>query len=384
MTLVSPPAAAVSPCARMRQEHAFVLALFGADGHALAEFRITPDFMPALEWTALTGLRCDRRLSAIAATSAGCIEPIFDSVHGAPRLAAFRARVPSPRVGVPDLEMDFHPLYFTELAQVAASQLVNDGSLKVGDTFVFEARAYHVDTGDQCRGGFAVEEQPHPLELLPVSIRDLAASAEAIGTPNDQDIPVFIPAETLAETAVRARAHPAEETGGLLIGRLCRDVDSSEIAVLITAQVPAVGTAATATRLRFTPETWTAANDAITLRRKNELMLGWWHSHPVGAWRAMDGAAAAQPGPDRPGGDEGKIRTVARSSGGKVSGFFSASDAHVHRSVFGRAYQTALVVTDAAEDGLDWTLFGWRWGLLVSRGFHVLRGGDESCRTGGD
>jgi hypothetical protein len=46
----------------------------------------------------------------------------------------------------------------------------------------------------------------------------------------------------------------------------------------------------------------------------------------------------------------------------------------LHRAVFPRAYSVALVISDGCEDAGRpiWRLFGWRQGMLMARGFHVL------------
>jgi len=52
--------------------------------------------------------------------------------------------------------------------------------------------------------------------------------------------------------------------------------------------------------------------------------------------------------------------------------FFSADDQALLRAVFPRAYGLGLVVNDTAFTDLTFSLFGYREGLIQSRGFHVL------------
>ena len=81
-------------------------------------------------------------------------------------------------------------------------------------------------------------------------------------------------------------------------------------------------------------------------------MLGWWHSHPVREW-CKDCA------PER--------QQVCKMA----SDFFSAHDHALHRTVFPRAYSIALVANDAVMGDVTFSAFGWREGLLESRGFHI-------------
>jgi hypothetical protein len=159
--------------------------------------------------------------------------------------------------------------------------------------------------------------------------------------------------------------------------------------VEITAQIPAVGADATETRLRFTGESWTAIAAALRERTSSrraaagdsggplarpgrpgrslagaghsgpleEQMLGWWHSHPVREW------CKACP-------DDRQRQCSVRK------GFFSEHDRALHRAVFSTAWHAGLLVNDTL-DGPTFTLFGWRRGELVPRGFHAT--GITSC-----
>jgi proteasome lid subunit RPN8/RPN11 len=163
-------------------------------------------------------------------------------------------------------------------------------------------------------------------------------------------MPVLIPGALLEEIAERTRAAGENEIGGILLGNLLRDPASFELAVEITAQIPARSAEGSRSRLRFTAETWDDVTRAIELRRSDETWLGTYHSHPARAW------CADCPPERRPG------CPMQR-------GFFSDHDRLLHR-VFPRAYSIALVATDA-EDGVRHSLFGWRNGLIEPRGFHL-------------
>ncbi|HNT89567.1 MAG TPA: hypothetical protein PKL84_17020, partial [Candidatus Hydrogenedentes bacterium] len=142
------------------------------------------------------------------------------------------------------------------------------------------------------------------------------------------------------------------ETGGMLIGRLCRDADAGELFAEVTAQLPAEHVQADSASLTFTGETWAAARDAIRLRGGSETPLGWYHSHPAKEWC--------------------KDCPPEKRATCSLECFFSAADQQVHATLFPHAYSVALVVTDG-QRGLRFDLYGWRRTRILQRGFHMLR-----------
>jgi proteasome lid subunit RPN8/RPN11 len=116
------------------------------------------------------------------------------------------------------------------------------------------------------------------------SMQGFLDRSERLGGRNeadDDDLPVFI-AQALIEQAVeRVITADTLETGGILLGRLHRDVNLSDGVFLeITAQIPARHTEEREMQVTFTQQTWAAARDALALRRSDEQIIGWFHSHP--------------------------------------------------------------------------------------------------------
>jgi hypothetical protein len=184
---------------------------------------------------------------------------------------------------------------------------------------------------------------------LPLPEGSLAGSREQAAASDESEghLPAFLPRAVLAEAAAQTAEHPGRETGGILIGHLRRDRDAGRLFLDVTAQIPARHTEASRARLTFTPSTWTDVQAALDLRRQDEIMVGWWHSHPVREWCK-----------DCPSGK--------RADCALARGFFSEDDRLLHRTVFPRAYSIALVVNDL-ELGSTFSLFGWSGGLLVAR-----------------
>jgi hypothetical protein len=177
-------------------------------------------------------------------------------------------------------------------------------------------------------------------------------------------MPALIPQSVLNETASLAREAGAFETGGVLIGHLCRDRTLPEIAAVVTAQIPAKHTEAGSVKLTFTCDTWTSVRAALKLRKSRELMLGWWHSHPSFAWCGAECSEAKR-----------KVCPLQKA-------FLSTDDVLLHRAIFVKSYSIALLVNNA-DSGLEHVLFGWRRGVVHARGFHITNG-PGSVPTKGD
>jgi hypothetical protein len=246
--------------------------------------------------------------------------------------------------------------YLKSWAQQAVLPLIKEGKLTVGESFDYVAMAFprEEDRNSQSRHLAVQEVAP----LLPVKQSCLqnfqAVSAPASGdAENELDLPVFVPRRAISEASAFAQAAGAIETGGVLIGHLLHDPDVPESFVEVTAQVPAQHTEATSTKLTFTAKTWAQVRSIMELRKKNELLLGWWHSHPVKEYCS-------------------RCPLEAQKRCKLAAGFLSEDDRALHRAVFSRAYSLALVVNVVSFSEPTVTLFGWRDGLLESRTFQVI------------
>ena len=149
------------------------------------------------------------------------------------------------------------------------------------------------------------------------------------------------------------RQAEANEIGGILIGQLCEDGEQRRLFLEVTALIMAKHTLQETTKITFTPETWAALDAAIKLRRSDEQMVGWFHSHPAKYWCSPTCSPEAR-----------RNCPLGRN-------FFSGEDRMLHRTVFSAAHCVALVATNT-DDGLRYALFGWQQGIIAQRGFHVL------------
>jgi hypothetical protein len=336
----------------VRDDYRYVLELFRTSGEALGQVALTPDWEPAVECARFAGLRSFGEW----ATQSGAeqsVEPVWDAHLGEPYVAAFRVHLAAP--GAHEWMEDFPATrYFGESAREAAAQMAETGALGKGDRVLYRLAAFARPSPEAAASPFQFDaaDTPPPLGLRQTAISGFLASSALCADRDDRDAEVLVPQRAVDEAAALTREAAARETGGILIGHLHRDPITREIFVEVTAQIPARHTKGDSVKLTFTSETWTDARRAIGLRRRDEIMLGWWHSHPAIEW-----CKACSPESQR----------VCRLA----TGFLSADDKALHRAMFPRAFSVALVMTHALT-GMSAMLFGWRSGLLEARGFRLL------------
>lgn len=357
----------------MVSDYRFALVILGEDGAAVGQAALDVDWEPAAEWTRLQAIRGG--LSIVAGFRSGCIvEPIWHRRRGAPYVHGFRARLAD--AGTATVVEEFGIGYFSELAAVASTEAADESRLAHGGPYRYAVTALPrprpaapADAGDASRAdgsastagsGLRATSLAPAVRLRRGSLSSLLDGSRQEGASQPGDLPVFVPARVLAEAAEITVAAGPVETGGILIGHLWQDASIPEAFVQVTAQLPARHVEADATRLAFRSDTWTEVRSAIALRDRNEVMLGWWHSHPVYEW-----CKSCPP--------ERQRRCPLAHD------FFSAHDRALHRTVFPRAWSSALVMSRPAAGPPIASLFGWRRGSLEARGFHLLH---DTCETG--
>ncbi len=329
----------------------FGVVLCRADGTYLGTAQVTHDFEPANEWARvfLAG-----KLGILANGSASTVIPLFDSTVGEPYCRGFRIEV--AQRGGDAVGADFANTHFREYAAAAASRFVAQKKLRVGETYTYLVVAYRAPVALNS-GGLSVTDVSPDLPVQNASLDDFMARATAAGTAEieHEDLPVFVSRRVLEEAAAQTHAEEGTETGGILIGKLWRDVSAREIFVEITAMVPAEHTKGTNVKLTFTPQTWAAADAALRLRARGEQFAGYIHSHPVKSWCEAKGCTLE-----------------AQRTCHLAKDFFSADDEAVMRAAFPRAYNIAIVANDTAFTDITFSMFGNRKGITQPRGFYVL------------
>ena len=349
----------------------YAIVLVDHDGARLGQKAVDVDWEPARECARFDATRRGR-LDPAALGATASVTPRWHRTLGEPYLEGFQItlRADAATHGA-EVTRDFGAGYFGELTRETRAQLVEQGRLQKGQQVAGLTVAYAVEspvtTSAAEQSGFVAEEVAPALRLKsaslplvpPVPLMPVAADGHRTpgGTTDGaaDDMPVFIPQQVFDDAVASTRGTVGRETGGFLVGHLCRDPESGDLFARMTAQLPARHTVPTETRLTFTPETWSDMHDGLALRGDDELLLGWWHSHPVRAWCANCPT------------ERQAVCHLARD-------FFSRHDRALHRTVFPRAYSVALVINDVAfQDAPTLSLFGWKHGVIDPRGFSVIQ-----------
>ncbi|MBX7211048.1 MAG: Mov34/MPN/PAD-1 family protein [Verrucomicrobiaceae bacterium] len=326
----------------------FTLEISGPEAQALGQFPISPDWLPVEEALRFEIMRHgdDKPLRADDIV----IDPRW-SEQGAPYVSSLAVSAPgSPSVAIP-------VKYFKGEVRKIEAQLVAQEKLKKGDAYTFKTLAYaRTEAPAPARKGIFViedEEVESPVaerEIAPLVARsttddETLESAEALR--------VFIPQSILDETRGIAEAAGNVETGGLLIGHVHRDPVEPVIFLEVTAQIPAAHTNASVTSLNFSDDTWLAARAAMNIRNRGESMIAWWHSHPS-KWFCNESCPL-----------EKRLACHLQQS------YLSADDLLLHRTVYPKAWQVALLV-NVADAGTTHTAWGWHAGSVRQIPFRVL------------
>lgn len=336
----------------MRCTHRFLIELLRENGETVGRADVDPDWDPAVECARFAGLRT-LGVWAPEASAVRGVRPVWDPRRGEPYVRGFSVDLAAP--GDSAWQESFPAArYFGPLARAAATQLVAEGVLKEGERFRYRTLAYARASEDIAEGPapFDVVERPQPLRIRERETPD--CSSTAAGDTQTGDFDVFIPAGVLEEASALTRQAGDVETGGILIGHLTREQGATDVGVEVTALIPARHTVRASTTLTFTSDTWTDVRRAVELRRREELLVGWFHSHPQLTWCREKGCPLEQQ------------RACAAADG-----FFSADDLALHRTMFPRAFAVALVMTHSVKGVLP-RLFGWRSGCFEPRGFRVI------------
>lgn len=307
-------------------------------GEPLSDVPLEVDWVPALRWAEFEQtMRHDNRSDARAHQP--LIEPLW-SPEGQP---PFVRGVSISCVEHDTAPVEFPLTYLFDAVTAASAELVESGVLENGQQFDYKVYALACDQVNAADGPAtitALEERP---AIEDARLEPRVQRGEAGGGA----VPVVVADEVLSEATALAAAAADLETGGILVGKLCRDPDGTLFAH-VTAQIPAEHTDRKHMSLRLTPETWVGVDAALRLRNRGEITLGWWHSHPFFCRRCPPVRRALCPFSEP---------------------VFSSADRHVHREVFQQPWSIALLLSFLGEPTPSYDVFGWNEGRIEAIGF---------------
>jgi len=304
-----------------------------------------PDFHPAVEFAQLEALRMKGQLPT---RGSAVFRPLYS--NSGPGVNGFTIDVPTPA----DAFQAELPLeYFEDIARAYRTALISAGKLNADEECNWAMSAWPADDGVDCRTR-SVAFNP---ELVTSSIEEFRGRSELAGDNGpSESLKVFVARDILAETGNMAQAASPLECGGVLLGNLHRDSESSELFLVITAQIPALKAVGSETELRFTPEAWEAVRAAVSLRKRNEIWCGWWHSHTPAAWADTCGKCPIERQRHCP----------------YATKLFSGFDRTLHRTVFARAFAIGLVANVLTGNEVVYSCFGWCQGRICARDYFVV------------
>ena len=345
----------------IRQEHEFAIDVFDSGGRPLGRSLVSPDWAPLAEHVHFSGIRHGVLAAAMSQPPAD-LSPVWHLKRGAPLVGGVRIEMSGPtgqRHGA-----SFGLSCFDAESRRVAGKLVDAGNLKNGEVFRYRVLAARREQPEAPSGRMAlldVEEIETPLVMVESSRQEFLDRSMGLGVRSDTDdgvLDVFVAQAVVEQCVDRVRAAGDLETGGVLIGRLRRDAAAGAAGVFleITAHLPAQHTDQRKMQVTFTDRTWAAAREALALRQSDESIVGWFHSHPDFC---------------------GKCTAEKRANCSLNGIFFSTTDVSLHRTMFCRAWQVGLLLSNRPA-GIIPALYGWQNGAVAARPFHLLAPPDQS------
>ncbi|MFQ5503609.1 MAG: hypothetical protein ACE5F1_02300 [Planctomycetota bacterium] len=251
-----------------------------------------------------------------------------------------------------------------------ARKLLSRGVLQAEDTVSYELRADASAGLEEERGPGMVLSASRPLEFLSLPLAAVLDEARNSGhEAGDGRSHLFYTDAALekAERISRAGADstPPVETGGVLVGLLCRCPASGQMYTLVTDVIEASDADEQTFSLSYSSRTWARIQAVLNARRKEtpELrILGQAHGH---SFLPLGGAAPCEVC------DQVEVC-------GRTTAFLSADDLTWCRAVFSaQPWQVSVVYgLNARGEAVD-AHFGLHGGRLERRGYHVIPELDE-------
>jgi hypothetical protein len=242
-----------------------------------------------------------------------------------------------------------------------AKALLADGGLEPGDLYYYGIAPGLPETTVRGPEGRVAPS----LASVPLGrIREGAEGFEV--PPEDDDYPVFFTREARERAERLSRkggdAQPPVETGGLLVGPLCRCPETGELFAVVASVIEANDCEATKYSLTYSGATWSQIQTIVRAQQqqratRHHRILGVCHGHNFLPFEGAEPCEACEIAP-----------ICTRSSA-----HLSSDDRTWSRAVFsGEPWHVSQVFGLDARSGLTETFYGQRAGALARRGYYVI------------
>ena len=273
--------------------------------------------------------------------------------------------------GADELSREFDTGVFQPLADKMTLELISQKQLEAGADL--RVRVFAKCRSEPRQRDANVRLQRQPLPFSNGRLDHLLAVATAVEPIRRNDYPVFV-TENVLEQAHDIVWQRNNERGVWLAGHLYRQTEPQpEIFCLIHTLFEARGTTHERFSIDFTTETFTHAQQQLSLRQRRlghpqDLLLGFYHTHPF-LPSILDGKEACPGCPHR-------------ADCTLTSSFFSQRDRLFHNAMFGAApYAVEFVMGLTPREEFDLKMFSCDGSQFRERGFYLVKDVPDSITT---
>ena len=198
----------------------FAVAMFREDGASLGTVPVNRDWEPEYEWTRFYYQR--KGELALDGNGNASVLPLWEYTLGEPYCRGYRVQIAQP--GRFPVAADFPKTNLRIIASRTASQLVAQNDLRGGDPYSYKVVAHPAPQEEPQSSGLSVANKSPGMPVQDGSLDTFLNRAQPSGVIDADDMPVFVRRHVLDEAAAFTHAHEGIEVGGILIGKLWRDV----------------------------------------------------------------------------------------------------------------------------------------------------------------
>lgn len=343
----------------LRTVFGYYLEYLDGEGQVLRSRRLTSaDFAQAVQHVRFDATRLGLVDTFQLLGGQAKVEPLFpDEASSSPNASGFRITIELPDGS--SHNCCFDTSYFGSTATRVRAELLRTDQIAADTALYYRFNAF-LDEEEPAppanRLAISLEPVTDHVSLAPGCLRDFGPT-QSWNEPQAGDLPVLIDRDILEEIVAEARADPAREIAGFLLGHLHRDTQSNTPFLVVSGMASAGGTTeASEVSVTYSPASFRQAREIAALRGLQERICGWYHSHPFKL-------CARCPTPAKPSCID---RILA----------YSIDDIHLMETTFDQPFMIGLLTAvepriEEALGRLPVKLYGWRNGQVQTRGFEV-------------